>query len=130
MVRISLGGMVALKQFYPDETLDWDVTIRKEWNTFLSKEVVTDDDLVEVIKGHGECSMTGNDDGPEFKELRNRLEELGYITCERMWWNGDRVLKPFKLNDLTFKKGEQFSSGAALKFHLVFLRKRKNNGTK
>ena len=114
---------MALKQFYLDEMLDWEVTVRKEWNSYLSKEVVTDEDLVEVIKGNGECSSTGSDDGPEFKELRNQLEELGYITCERMWWNGDRVVKPFQLNGLRFKKNTQFSCGAALKSHLEFLRK-------
>jgi hypothetical protein len=125
-VRFPLGGVVAIKEFYLDESLEWDVTTHRTWNSYLSKEVVTDEDLIEVIKGHGECSMGGSDDGPEFKALRNQLEELGYITCERGWWNGDRVVKPFKLNDLTFKKGEQFSSGAALKFHMGFLRKRQS----
>ena len=118
-----MGGVVALKHFYLDETLEWHITIHKKWNSYLSKETVTDEDLVEVIKGHGDCSITGSDDGPEFKNLRNQLEELGYITCVRTWWNGDRVVKPFQLNGLLFKKGEQFSCGAALKFHMEFLRK-------
>jgi hypothetical protein len=118
-----MGGVVALKQFYLDETLEWHISTHRKWNSYLSKEVVTDEDLVEVIKGHGECSMTGSDDGPEFKALRNQLEELGYIKCQRSWWNGDRVVKPFRLNGLKFKKDTQFSSGAALKFHMEFLRK-------
>ena len=120
---ISLGGVVALKEFYIDESLEWHVTTYRKWNSYLVKEVVTDEDLVEVIKGHGDCSITGSDDGPEFKALRNQLEAEGYIECQRSWWNGDRVLKPFRLNGLRFKKGEQFSSGAALKFHMEFLRK-------
>jgi hypothetical protein len=115
--------MVALKEFYLDETLDWDITIHKEYNSYLNKDVVTNDDLVKVLKGEGTWSMTGSDDGPEFKALRNQLEELGYITCERMWWNGDRVVKSFKLNGIQFKKDQQFSSGAALKFHMEFLKK-------
>ena len=123
MVCFSMGGVVALKEFYLDENLEWHITTHRKWNSYLSKEVVTNDDLVEVIKGHGDCSMTGSDDGPEFKALRNQLEELGYVKCERSWWNGDRVVKPFQLNGLKFKKGEQFSSGAALKFHMEFLRK-------
>lgn len=122
--------MVALKDFHLDESLEWHITVCKEWNSYLSKEVVTNEDLAEVIKGKGYCSSTGSDDGPEFKALRNQLESDGYIQCQRSWWNGDRVLKPFKLNGLKFTKGEQFSSGAALKFHLEFLRKRKDCNTK
>jgi len=124
-VCVSLGGVVALKQFYLDETLEWHLTIHKEYNSYLNKDVVTDDDLVNALKGIGNWSSTGSDDGPEFKALRNQLEELGYIECQRSWWNGDRVLKPFQLNGLRFKKGEQFSCGAALKFHLEFQRKKK-----
>jgi hypothetical protein len=123
MVCFPLGGVVALKQFYLDETLDWEVSIYKEWNSYLVKDTVTDKDLVEVIKGKGKCSIMGSDDGPEFKALRNQLEELGYIKCQRQWWNGDRVVKPFRLNGIKFTKGEQFSSGSALKFHMEFLRK-------
>lgn len=122
-MRFPLGGVVAIKEFYLDESLEWDVTTHRTWNSYLDKEVVTDEDLVEVLKGKGHWSTTGSDDGPEFKALRNQLEADGYIECQRSWWNGDRVLKPFRLNGLRFKKGEQFSSGAALKFHMDFLRK-------
>ena len=114
---------MALKRFYLDESLEWHITTHTKWNSYLTKDVVTNEDLVEVIKGKGYCSSTVSDDGPEFKALRNQLEELGYIKCERSWWNGDRVVKPFQLNGLKFKKDTQFSSGAALKFHLEFLRK-------
>jgi len=115
---------VALKDFYLDESLEWHVSTHRKWNSYLSKETVTNEDLIEVIKGHGECSSTGSDDGPEFKALRNQLEAEGYIHCQRSWWNGDRVLKPFRLNGLKFTKGEQFSSGAALRFHMEFLQKK------
>jgi hypothetical protein len=121
--------MVALKQFYLDESLDWEVTTYKEWNSYLVKDVVTDEDLLEVIKGKGKCSMTGSDDGPEFKALRNQLEELGYIQCERGWWNGDRVLRAFRLNDITFRKHDQFCCGAAMKHHLSFTRKYREQET-
>ena len=72
---------------------------------------------------NGSAVSIGSDDGPEFKALRNQLEELGYIKCQRGWWNGDRVVKPFQLNGLKFKKNEQFLSGAAMKSHLEFLRR-------
>jgi len=63
-----------------------------------------------IIKG----VSYGTKDHPEFTKLRNRLCKLGYIQIESSCWNGDRVLKPFKLNELTFKKGEQFSCASAL----------------
>ena len=111
-----------MKEFQLDESLDWNVTVHKEWNSYADKEIITEEDLVELIKGKGNCSSTGSDDGPEFKALRNQLETEGYIKCERGWWNGDRVLKPFTLNGVRFKKNTQFSCGAALKFHLEFSR--------
>jgi len=124
-VRISLGGVVAIKKFELDESLEWHLATYKEWNSYLNQDVVTDEDLVEVLKGKGKCSMTGSDDGPEFKALREQLETLGYIRIQRSWWNGDRVLKPFMLNGITFRKDTQFSSGAAMKMHLEFARKYK-----
>jgi len=124
-VCVSLGGVVALKEFYLDESLDWNVFYHRTWNSYLVKDTITDEDLVQVLKGKGQCSMTGDDDGPEFKQLRNRLEELGYIRCQRSWWNGDVVLKPFRLNGVVFKKDTQFCSGAAMKYHLQFERRYK-----
>jgi hypothetical protein len=118
MVCFSLGRMVALKEFYLDESVDWDIVIQKHWNSYLIKETVTNEDLIEVIKGEGVCGSISTDDSPEFKALRNQLEELGYIKCQRRWWNGDRVLRAFRLNGVTFRKHDQFSCGAAMKLHL------------
>ena len=53
-------------------------------------------------------------DHPAFTELRDRLEHEGYIKTERSWHNGDRVLKPFYLNNMYFDVGEQFSCAPAL----------------
>ena len=63
-----------------------------------------------IIKGN----TFGTKDHPEFTKLRNRLCKLGYISIELTWCNGDKVLKPFKLNKLDFKKGEQFPCAGAL----------------
>jgi hypothetical protein len=115
--------MVALKQFYLDESVDWEVHIHQQWNSYASKDVITNDDLVDLLKGGGYCASFSSDDSPEFKALRNQLEELGYIHCERRWWNGDRVLRAFQLNGITFRKHDQFSCGAAMKHHLSFTRK-------
>jgi hypothetical protein len=57
-------------------------------------------------------------DHPEFTKLRDMLEQQGYISTERSWTNGDRVLKPFSLNTLKFKIGEQFPCAAALDVRL------------
>ena len=95
-----------------------DVTIRQEWNMHTNKDTITDEDLVEVLKGRGSCSSTHSEDHPEFARLRDQLGELGYISIERGWWNGDRVLKSFTLNGVAFEPGEQFCSAAPMKFHL------------
>lgn len=55
-----------------------------------------------------------SEDHPAFTELRNRLEKEGYIKTERNWSNGDRVTKPFYLNNMYFDIGEQFSCAPAL----------------
>jgi hypothetical protein len=95
-----------------------DVTIRQEWNMHTNKDNITNEDLVEVLKGRGSCSSTHSEDHPEFARLRDQLGELGYISIERGWWNGDRVLKSFSLNGVAFEPGEQFPSAAPMKFHL------------
>ena len=103
------------REFLIDPEFLCDVFISRSWNSYASKDLVTDEDLLKIIKGEGQCGSLSNDDHPEFKKLREQLGELGYIYIERGWWNGDRVLKPFSLNGARFKKGEQFCSGAAIK---------------
>ena len=71
-----------------------------------------------IVKGES----YGTKDHPEFTKLRNRLCKLGYIQIESSYWNGDRVLKPFKLNELTLKKGEQFLCACALGIRLDLLK--------
>lgn len=75
-----------------------------------------------IVKGES----YGTKDHPEFTKLRNRLCKLGYIQIESSYWNGDKVLKPFKLNELTFKKGEQFSCASALGIKLELLKLKKS----
>ena len=74
-----------------------------------------------IVKGES----YGTKDHPEFTKLRNRLCKLGYIQIELSYWNGDRVLKPFKLNQLSFEKGEQFSCADALSIKLDLLKPKK-----
>lgn len=67
-----------------------------------------------IVKGES----YGTKDHPEFTKLRNRLCKLGYISIESSYWNGDKVLKSFKLNELTFKRGESFLCASALDIKL------------
>jgi hypothetical protein len=109
--------------FELDESLAWDVTIRKEWNMYTNKESITGEDLICLLKGRGNCSSVSNDDGTEFKALRNQLEADGYIQCTRNSWNGDYVLKPFTLNGVKFDCNDKYPCGAAMKYHLQSARK-------
>lgn len=109
--------------FELDETQDWHPSFHRQWNEYLVKETVTDEDLIKALKGLGNRSIMGTDDSEEFKALRNQLEAEGYIRCERTWWNGDMVLKTFFLNGVRFDPDDQFPSGAAMKLHLKFARK-------
>lgn len=56
-------------------------------------------------------SHTGH---PAFQALRNKLEAKGNIKVQRAWNNGDTVLEEFKLNDVTFKKGDRFLCAPAM----------------
>lgn len=91
------------------------VTVREEYNIHAGKKSLTDDELVEVLKGNGKWTSVSNKDHDEFTELRNRLERDGFIKTQRGWWNGDRVLKEFSLNGAIFHPDDKFMCGAAIK---------------
>lgn len=105
---------MTLKQFTIDEQYLTDVTVRQEVSIYGDRTDLTADELVKVLKGEAHWTSVSSKDHDEFTKLRNRLEELGYIKTERGWWNGDRVLKAFKLNEWTFRKGDKFASAAAM----------------
>lgn len=95
------------------------VTTRKEWNIYTKNgREPTADELLLIVQGQGNCSMTGSDDHPEFAKLRNQLEDDGYIQTDRTSWNGDHVLKPFKLNGAQFNVNEQFPCAAAIAYQI------------
>ena len=105
-----------------DFTLDpeylTDVTIHNKWNTYTKNgREPTAEEMLLILQGKGNCSTTSSIDHPEFTKLREHLGEQGYISIERGWWNGDRVLKPFTLNGLKFKVGAQFSCAGAMDVH-------------
>ncbi len=71
----------------------------------------------------GKNKTTSHVDHPSFTGLREHLGARGYIEIQRNWWNGDRVLKPFKLNTYDFMPGDQFSSAGAMGIHFQVLQK-------
>lgn len=66
--------------------------------------------------GFGKCGLMGTEDHPKFRDTRNFLEREGYITTERKWSNGDRVLKPFFFNNVLLEEGDNFSCAPAMKY--------------
>jgi hypothetical protein len=103
-----------LKNFEIDEQFLTDVTVKTEFTHLENPKDPTDDDLIKILKDHHSVVSIGSKDHDEFAVLRTRLEELGYIEIEHRWWNGDRVLKSFKLNGWTMRKGSQFPCATAL----------------
>jgi hypothetical protein len=104
-----------LKNFIIDEEYICDVTIRTEHDYIKDRNNPTDEDLIKILKGWDRGLCISSKDHDKFTELRNQLEEQGYIKTERGWWNGDRVLKSFKLNEWTFCRGHKFPCAAAMR---------------
>ena len=115
-----------LRQFTIDEQYITDVRDYREWGMFdnIPADELTPEQLFKIIKGEDRCSSLGHHDHDEFTKLRNQLEEQGYITTQRGWSNGDRVIKGFRLNEFTLKKGDKFLSACAMKGAIQFARSR------
>jgi hypothetical protein len=101
-------------------------TILEEYLTDIPKKLVrykydtinelTNEQLVDIlVNGNISSTTLWHECHPKFTEFREQLEQEGYIKVERSWSNGDRVLKPFKLNGKKFKKEDQFPCAAAMK---------------
>ncbi len=112
-----------LKQFTIDEQHIVDVIVRTEHDFILDRNNPTHEELIKMLKGCDRSVSISNKDHDEFTKLRNQLEELGYIETQRRWWNGDRVLKSFKLNEWTFRKGHKFPCAAAMRVSIDCARK-------
>lgn len=64
-------------------------------------------------------------DHPAFAALRKHLSNNGYIQIpDYPCLNGDRVIKPFYLNDVFFREGEKFFCSSAMSGHLKYRRKK------
>ena len=114
-----------LREFFIDEQYVTDVHVRTVTSTLSNPDDPTPEDLIKILRGQHEMISLSNKDHDEFTKLRNQLEELGYIKTERGWWNGDRVIKGFKLNGFPLKKGERFYCAAAMQGSFKLARKDK-----
>lgn len=120
-VRVLSPAPIIMREF----------TILEEYLTDVPKKIVrykhnttkelTHEQLVDIlVNGNISSTTIWSECHPKFTEFREQLEKEGFIKVERSWSNGDRVLKPFKLNGKTFKKEEQFPCAAAMKHHLKY----------
>lgn len=112
-----------LKQFNIDENFICDVMIRTEYDYIKDRNNVTHEDLIKILKGQDRGYSISNKDHDEFTKLRDQLEEEGYIKTVRNCWNGDSILKSFKINEWIFRKGHRFPCAAAMKVSIDCARK-------
>lgn len=96
--------------------------VREEHDHIKDRANPTNEELILILKGYDRSITIYTKDHEEFTKLRETLGKLGYIKIERGWWNGDRVIKPFKLNGWIFKRGHKFPSAAALKNGIICAR--------
>ena len=107
-------------KFYIDIAYVTDVCVRTEYHIKQRIDEASEDFLVRKIKNSDSPMYSiGNKDHDEFTKLREQLGTEGYITIERNWSNGDRVVKQFYLNDVKFKKNDKFCCAAATKYTLT-----------
>ena len=108
-----------VKKFTIDEEYICDIVITKVHSNLENYENPTPNDLITILKDeHRTTTTISHKDHPMYAALRDQLEAEGYIKCERSWWNGDRVLEPFYLNDVFFTTGDKFLSGIAMNVHM------------
>ncbi len=109
-----------MNKFYIDINYVVSIIDRKTYYVTKKDSESEEDFLIRKLKNPEPImTSTGSKDHPEFAKLRGKLEELGFIKIERSYWNGDRVLKVFYLNDVKFSKGCKFCCAAAMKWDLT-----------
>jgi len=112
-----------LKQFFIDETFICDVSTVTITCLLENPDNPTPDDIIRILKGHDKIVSTSSGDHEQFAQLRDQLEQQGYIETQRQWWNGDRVIKSFKLNEWTFRRGHKCPCAAAMSSSINCARK-------
>ena len=104
--------MTNIAEFTIDIEYCTSVMKHKEFPLAESEE----EQIIYALKyGSARGSSTWSEDHPEFTKLREQLGSEGFIEIQRGWWNGDRVINPFVLNDKKFKKGAKFCCSDAIR---------------
>jgi hypothetical protein len=114
---------MTIAKFFIDEQYLDSVDVVKVYDYVKDRQNPTHEDLIKILKGYDKMTSHSSEDHPEFTLLRETLGKCSYIEIERSWWNGDRVLKSFRLNDVLFKKGSKFCCACAMKYSLEGARK-------
>lgn len=108
-----------MRNFYLAIEYFTDITTYQEYYRAKDPLNPTPEELVDIIKyGPFIGSGTSTIDHPEFDRLRKYLTEHKFIHMQTNWWNGDTVLKPFKLNGKLFKRDDRFVSASAMKYDM------------
>lgn len=94
-------------------------TIKEEYLTSCNEAFT----WIRGTGGHPSGTISKSVDHPAFAALREHLEHNGFIAIQRSWVNGDRVTKPFYLNEVYFDVGDKFVCGSAMCGHLKFRKK-------
>ena len=109
-----------MRQFQIDPSYLVTITCTRTTSFVVDPENPTPEELIMVLRNEHQMTSHWVEDHPEFTKLRNELEQLGYIKTERSWWNGDRVLQPFVLNNVLFHTADKFVSASPMKYHLAY----------
>ena len=91
-----------------------DQSVTRRWSLLSNPDNPTPEDLIKLLTNKHEAVSYSHQDHPEFTKLREQLGELGFISIQRISWNGDCVLKPFTLNGYEFKVGTTFWCAVAM----------------
>ena len=100
--------------FTIDEHFLIDIITHTRVSLYEGKDGLSEEELLRVLRDEDKVTITEIIDHPEFTRLREQLETEGYIEVEHKWHNGDRVLKPFRLNGFDFDEGCKFPCATAL----------------
>jgi len=106
-------------KFYIDINYVTSITVTTEHKLRQQPDETEADFLVRKLSSSANVMRSiSTEDHPEFTALRERLGAEGYITIQRSFWNGDRVIKPFELNDVKFFHNDTFYCGSAMPIKL------------
>lgn len=109
-----------IPEFTIEEQFLTSVMITRTGSKFDGRTDLDAQEMLELLQGKHTWTTTKSEDHPVFANLRNVLEAQGHIRIQRGFWNGDRVLTPFKLNGVEFNTSDRFVCAAAMSSYLKY----------